>query len=179
MAEEYGCAESAIRKKATKEEWPRDLSAKIKAKAEELVRKEEVRTKVRTESESADERKQVEVGAQLQADIVLAHRKDIQRSRGLAIALLAELEAQTGSLELYEQLAELLHKPDEKGVDKLNELYRKVIALPSRIDSAKKLSDTLKTLVGLERQAFGIADDADGNKEKPQQVMVYLPSNGR
>ena len=58
----------------------------------------------------------------------------------------------------------MLRSEDDKGMDKMNDLYRKVVSTPSRIDSVKKLADTLKTLVGLEREAWGIAsDNGDGN----------------
>ena len=43
-------------------------------------------------------------------------------------------------------------------MDKLNEAYRKAISLPTSIDGAKKLAETLKTLIGIERQAFGLGD---------------------
>lgn len=158
MAQEYECAESAIRKRAAKENWPRDLAAKIKAKTEQLVRKEEVRNQVRTET--ATEKQQVEIGAQLQADIIIGQRSDVSRGRKLVMSLLAELEGQTDNLDLYKQLGDLLYAPDEKGVDKLNELYQKVISLSGRTGTMKSLSDSLKTLVALEREVFGINDAA-------------------
>lgn len=40
--------------------------------------------------------------------------------------------------------------------------------LGARIDGIKKLTDSLKTLVGLERQAYGMADNANGEADKPE-----------
>ena len=175
IAEQFGITHGAIRKRAARDGWKRDLSAKIRAEADALVARGAAST-----VSAEDEQDIVRAGAELQASIVREHRKDIQRNRSLATSLLAELEAQTGKLELYDQLGELLFSPNGSGVDKLNELYRKVIALPSRIDSAKKLAETLKVLVGMERKAFGIADDVDGNKKAPDQsVTIYIPANGR
>lgn len=54
-AKDGNVTEGAIRKKAKGQGWTRDLSAKIKAKADDLVRKEEVRTQVRSET-AANER---------------------------------------------------------------------------------------------------------------------------
>ena len=152
---EFGCSHTAIQKKADKEGWTRDLAAKIRAKANEKVAKEQVAKSVAMET-SVTEQAIIEANATMQADIILAHRSDIRRNRELAKALLVELEGQTGNLELFAQLGTLLNAPDEKGIDKLNDLYRKVISLPSRVDSMKKLAETLKTLIGLEREAFGI-----------------------
>lgn len=50
IASENGISEGAIRKRAKRDDWSRDLSVKIQTKAEELVRKDAVRSEVRTES---------------------------------------------------------------------------------------------------------------------------------
>jgi hypothetical protein len=156
IAAEHGCTEGAIRKKAKAEGWPRDLSAKVKAKAEELVRKAEVRKQVRTETPT--ERQQVEIGAKVQSDIVLAHRTDVPRARAVVMSLLGELEFSTANSELMAQLGELMAKPDDKGVDKLNDAYHKVISLSGRVSNIKALAEALKNLVALEREAFGIGE---------------------
>lgn len=157
IAAAHGITEGAIRKRAKRDGWERDLGAKIQAKAESLVRKEAVRSEVRSSGAyQTTEKEIVEANASMQANALLDHRKDIKRHRTLAISLLAEIEAQTVNPELFERLGEILKSPDDKGMDRFNELYRKVIATPSRIDSMKKLSDTLKTLIGLEREALGL-----------------------
>jgi hypothetical protein len=119
-----------------------------------------VRSEVREKGGIVPEREIVEANATLSANALLSHRKDITRGRSLTIKLLEEIESQTSNHELFASLGLMLAAPDEKGVDKLNELYLKVIGTPSRIDSMKKLSDTLKTLIALERQAIGLKDDA-------------------
>ena len=164
IALNHGCSDTAIRKKAKECGWSRDLSAKVNAKADELVRMAEVRSQVRTETPT--EREQVEVTASIRAAAILSERKDVARYRGLAIALFEELESQTVSRELYANLGEMLLAPDDKGMDKLNELYIKVTSTPSRVDSTKKLADTLKTLIELERKVLNIKEDAppDANK---------------
>lgn len=157
IAASQGITHGAINKRAKRDGWERDLSAKIKAKADALVSKREVSNAVSTEKVATD-RLIVEANAEAIANIRMAHRGDIRRSRDLAMALLSELEHETGGLDLFEQLGDMLVSPDDKGADKLNELYRKVISLPSRIDSAKKLAETLKHLIGLEREAYGIEE---------------------
>ncbi|MDD5375291.1 hypothetical protein [Acidithiobacillus sp.] len=164
VATKHGCSEAAIRKKAGEEEWTRDLSGKVTARTEALVRKAEVRKKVRTETPT--EHQEIEATASLQAGAIIGERKDVARYRGLAIALFEELESQTINRELYAKLGELMHAPDEKGVDKLNELYCKVTSTPSRVDSTKKLADTLKTLIELERKVLSIKEEAPPDPNK-------------
>lgn len=158
IAGEHGGTEGAVRKRAKRDGWERDLAPKIKAKADDLVRKATVRSVVRTEN-AVSERVLVEVNAQVQTDIILSHRTDIQRTRKLTMTLLEELEIATADNELLRDLATLMYSPDKNGVDKLNDLYHKIIAMPGRVDSMKKIADTLKTLIALEREAFGL--DAD------------------
>ena len=69
-----------------------------------------------------------------------------------------ELESITDNRDLFEQLGELMREPDDNGQDKRNDLYHKVIELQGRVKMTKELSETLKTLMGMECQAFGLTD---------------------
>jgi hypothetical protein len=109
----------------------------------------------------------VEANAEVIANIRLSHRRDISRSRSLVIDLLAELEHETGKLDLFEELGDLLRNEDDKGRDKLNDLYKKVISSASRVSSMKALAETMKTLIGLEREAYGINDSGIAPTESP------------
>jgi hypothetical protein len=69
------------------------------------------------------------------------------------------LRPETDNLALFQELGEILRSEDDKGSDKRNDLYQKVISGAGRVDSMKKLADTLKTLIGLEREAYGMTDE--------------------
>lgn len=168
IATPNGISEAAIRKKAKKEGWTRDLQGKIKARADDLVRKAEVRKQVRTENVET-ERVLVEATAQVIADIRMAHRKDIAQNRALVKSLLEEVEHQTLNRELYEALGEMLRQPDKYGQDKLNDLYHKIIGTANRIDSAKKLAESLTRLIALEREAYAM-DKTD----KPEDPITEM-----
>ena len=174
IAGEHGISEGAIRKRAKRDGWDRDLSAKIQAKAEDLVRKEAVRTQVRTER-AATEREVVDANARAVADIRIAHRRDIQRTRQITMSLLEELEQQAGAdaVAHLQQLGDLMRREDNKGQDKLNDLYHKVISLPGRAKTMKDLGDSLRVLVSLERQAFSM-DDKDS---APADALTSLLHN--
>lgn len=164
IANEHDLSDGAIRKRAKRDGWERDLSAKIQAKADDLVRREAVRSEVRTER-TATERQVVEANAEAVALVRLSHRRDIQRSRALVMSLLDELEHQAGAENVYllEQLGELLRCEDDKGQDKLNDLYHKIISLPGRAKTMKDLGESLRVLITLERVAFGM--DAPGSAD--------------
>lgn len=158
MGTEYGVSDAGILKKAKKEGWVRDLGAKIRQKAADKVSAAAVSAEVSIQTR-ARESEIVEANATLQSDIILGHRRDIQRSRRLTMTLLNELEAQTDNQDLLEQLREALYSPNENGVDKRDELFRKVIGLSSRSSTMKTLADSLKVLVAMEREAFGVDED--------------------
>lgn len=174
IAEENGISHVAINKRAKRDGWTRDLSAKIQSKAEELVTKELVTKTVTTETKMA-ERQVIEVAAQAVADVRLAHRRDIHRARSLANALLDELEKQTDpdTLAMLDELGELLRNPDDKGMDKLNDLYHAIIALPERSKTMKVLVESLQKLVDMERTAFGM--DAKGADGTTPGTSGYVP----
>ena len=152
---------AAIIKHFTGQGIPRDLSAKIKAKSDAMVTQAMVTEKVTPETRKRD-RQIVDDAADVLTSVRLSHRTDIQRARGITMRLLEELEYQTGAENVYllEQMGELLRNDDDKGQDKLNDLYRKIISLPGRAKTMKDLGESLRVLVALERQAFCL-DDKD------------------
>lgn len=170
IAASHNCTEGAIRKRAKRDDWLRDLNPKVRAKADELVRKAEVRNAVRTDSPT--ERETVDANATLIARIRLSHRKDIATSRTLAMNLLSELQAITCNRELFERLGQMMEAPDDRGVDKLNELYQKVISLSGRTKTMKELAETLRTLISLEREAFGMTNTGDTPNTYEQNLIA-------
>jgi hypothetical protein len=155
IAEECGITHGAIRKRAERDDWTRDLSAKIQAKADAAVSKAAVSNQVSKER-AATEREVVEANAELQYKVRIAHRVDIQRVKALLLLQLGEAELQTVDIALFKQLGELMACPDDNGVDKLNELYKKALSLPQRVTVVKQVTETLAMLIKLEREAFGI-----------------------
>lgn len=169
MSQEYGVSHVAIKKRADKEGWTRDLTAKIKAKADALVNSREVNGEVNSR-QLVNESEIVNANAEVIANIRLSHRKDISRTRNVVMKLLGELEASTDNIELFEKLGDLMRREDDKGQDKLNDLYQKVISMAGRTKTMKDLADSLKTMVALERQAYGLdaevkAQDGEPSKE--------------
>ncbi|EPJ3765149.1 TPA: hypothetical protein ACKRFF_001246 [Providencia stuartii] len=166
IASQYEITHQAISKRAKKEGWERDLKAKVKDRAENLVAKREVASLVATEK-AISERQLIEANAEVIANVRMGHRGDIRRARELTNNLFDELSAECADVPALRKLGELMFSPDDNGRDKLNEIYHSIISLPERVKSAKALSETLKNLVGLERQAYGL-DEAQPNKTASQ-----------
>ncbi|MFK3922142.1 hypothetical protein ACI2JC_21210 [Pseudomonas fulva] len=164
IAAAHEVSHTAINKRAKRDGWHRDLKAKIKAKADALVSRREVSTEV-SSKQAETEREIIELNAEVIANIRMAHRGDISRSRRLTNKLLDELEGLTDNRHLFEELGELMRNPDDNGQDKRNDLYNKIIDLPGRTKTMKELAETLKTLVALERQAYDLDVKQGGSEE--------------
>lgn len=174
IAAQHGISEGAIRKRAKRDDWSRDLSAKIKERADDLVRKQEVRKQVRTES-ALSERVLIEATAEVIATVRMEHRGDIRRAREITNALFDELGAECADVGALRKLGELMLQPDDNGRDRLNEIYQSVISMPERVKSVKALSDALKNLIGLERQAYDIdGPEGDNSVKKLSDLMDTL-----
>jgi len=171
IASHHSISEGAIRKRAKRDDWSRDLQAKVKERSDDLVRKAEVRKKVRTEN-VLSERVLIESTAEVIANIRMEHRGDIGRARFIANSLFDELGAECSDIAALQKLGDLMLAPDENGRDKLNELYRSVISMPERVKAVKALSETLKHLIGLERQAYGI--DIEESKPEPKSSPTTI-----
>ncbi|WP_163923223.1 hypothetical protein [Raoultella planticola] len=177
IASQHGISEGAIRKRAKRDDWSRDLAAKVKERADDLVRKAEVRKQVRTET-ALSERVLIEATAEVVAAVRMEHRGDIRRAREITNALFDELGAECADVDSLRKLGELMLTPDENGRDKLNEIYHSIISMPERVKAVKALSDALKNLIGLERQAYDIDGPEGDNSVKQLSDLMDSLSQG-
>lgn len=136
IAREHGLSETAIRKRAKAEGWTRDLSAAIQAKADDMVRRDAVRTEVR-DANRVPERLVIEANAATVYQVQIAHRKGLARLADLRDKLLAELEVPAADPEKGRKAPEQL-------------------ALPARAEVLKKLAEIDEKIRRGEREAFGI-----------------------
>ena len=175
IAKEYGVSDAGILKRAKRDDWTRNLTARIQAKADAKVSAALVSEEV-SARRSANEREIVEANAELQYKVRISHRKDIQRVKTLLLLQLGEAELQTVDIALFKQLGELMACPDDNGIDKLNELYKKALSLPSRVTVVKQVTETLAMLIKLEREAFGIdkEEKASGGYESLLRELYKL-----
>jgi hypothetical protein len=172
IAATCGTSHTAINKRAKVHGWERDLKAKIQAKADALVSKAEVSKQVSTE-QLETERGIVDANAKVIADIRIAHRTDIGRSRRLANKLLEELEAMTDENGTLRELIDQLK--DSEGPSAILEAAQKMAGLPGRSRIIKELSETLKNLITLERQAYDLGNDGAPPADQPASPSSVDP----
>lgn len=179
MASEQGITEGAIRKRAKKDDWTRDLGPRIQAEAEARVRKNAVRSEVRTQAR-IPESSIVDANANLVYDVQMTHRADTARARALVQGLMGDLETLGGlgglggisdvdladALRDQFQLVENQSDTNKRRATRSRQMLDAVLSVPSRIDSGKKIVETLEKLVRLEREIYGIA--AASSEEKAQ-----------
>lgn len=169
---------AAIIKHFKKAGIARDLSAKIRDRAEAMVTEAMVTGKV-TPRQTIPDATLIEEGSTQVATVRLAHRKDIHRARRLTNALLDELERETDpkTVALLSEFGALMRNPDDKGADKLNDLYHAIISLPERSKTLRVLTESLQKLVDMERQAFSMDKDQPKSADALTDLLMRI-SNG-
>jgi hypothetical protein len=103
------------------------------------------RAAVATQVAKISEKVIIETNAIKVADIQLGHRKDVAKLRQLIMQLTSQLEAPIDD-----------------------------ISLQHKIDCAKKLAEAQKTLIGLEREAYGIDKDSAKDESKINISRIEL-----
>lgn len=160
IADEHGISHVAINKRAKKDDWIRDLSAKIDKKADELVTKELV-TNLVTKEQKIAEKQIIDANAQAIAEIRLSHRKDFVRFKNTIENLQKELD------ELNK-----LKDPDNlalrtKVLKDLTDTHAKLVALErqaynmdkEQVQTADPLTELITTIAKTNKSTFGVVSD--------------------
>jgi len=177
IAKRAGITHRSVQKKAEKQGWVRDLGARIRQEADAKVAREAVANSVAARAEQvATECDIVTAESNVQVAIRLRQRTDIRSGIEIVQRMLAELGAQTVKADELEAWALLAAKDqsagDEKALAKGVDAFLKMVNLPTRIAGIQKLAEALKTLIALERQAFGI----EAGSDRPQSLGEFLDS---
>lgn len=172
IAASQGITHGAINKRAKRDGWERDLSAKIRAKADGLVAKQAVVVEAPGLSKEVTAAVIKENGEQL-ASVMLTQRRSVARAHKLCMSLLEELEATTTNPELFATLGEFLREEGGDAAAKRSAAFEKVMTFTSRVDNMKKLGETLRNLVTVERDIYGL-----NNPEPPPPPAPAGASGG-
>lgn len=171
VARQFDLTEGAIRKRAKAEAWSRPLAEKVReAVRERLVRNDG--TQGGTQSRASDA-EVIEMAADRVIQVVREHRVLIGRGKALVATLLGELEEATEHRAEIEQAVW-----DETAEDKTGQRRARMlaaVALPVRATTLLSLANASKTFVGLDRQAFGLAEDSgDGRPPDAPQIIEMV-----
>lgn len=174
IARAAGITDTAIRKHAKRCGWERNLEPQIQAKADALVRRQQVRTEVRSQAAISD-RQIIEANAEYIARIRGEHRSDIKRLRDRVKLMMDELE-DACEPDLWASIRALAAPPlidatpeerakQDQRTEALIDALNRATGFAGRLAGLKVLADTLKTLIGVEREALGLDDKSAGNHD--------------
>ena len=183
IAAAYGTKESTIRARKKREEWgERDLSNQVRhevkaklaegdaAQADDPGRTAHARDDD-PERDIRAEREGIEVAATRGVEVVRSHRADIHRARTLGSDLYEELREATREREEIEEAIDEA-APNQQARNKM----RSAVSLPSRAGAFRSLVQGMKELVTLERQAFNLDENPEG--ESYEERLRRLAEQG-
>ena len=173
MAALHGINHVSIKKRADKDGWARDLAAKIQARANAIVNKAVANRSANTVIDLASERETVEAVGGAVANVKLKHRSHATRLGAVNESLLAELDFLNTNAAQLVAWAALIRDPNEFGVDRQNDMLIKILSLPNRVDTAKKLAEAMNTGTNLERKSWNM-DEKGADPVKASDIFTSL-----
>lgn len=179
IADEHGISNPAIAKRAKKEGWERDLSAKIAKKAEILVSKEMVSREVSKEK-MLTEQAIIDANANASATVQLRQRKDVARYQNLMNKLFEELETISGqdNADALEQLSVMIENEGLASEDALIQ-FKRISTLGSRVKVAKDLGDTICKLIPLERTIYKMDIEESKPDDSLSELLLSIASGNK
>jgi hypothetical protein len=171
LAVEFGVTPSTVTRKAEQFGWVQDKVEEVDTITSSLLIQHASGNANPNATPSALE---IKAAAQASADVVFGHRKGLKRLGNLKELMLNELSATTVEIDMLKEIVEVARNPDENGQDKRNDLLQKVISLPSRVDSLKKLAEIDAQVRKGEREAFGLDVTADTVKTSFEDFLTAI-----
>jgi len=166
IARQYGCSDTAIRKKAKEKGWSRNLTKKVRNK----VRDNLVRT-VRNANpgiEPGSDEETIAAAAAVGVEAIRSHHKQISFGVKVVKKLMGNLEEAVDSKEEIE--SDIIEDTKDDGKRRARML--RAVSIGSQSSSINSLSLALKTFIGLERQALNLDDD--GGKADESEIVQEL-----
>lgn len=157
MANEFGVNSSTIFRRAKKEGWTRDLSALVRQETRAHISAQIVAHAQETHKDRiSGDAKAVEIEAISNAMLAADHERVGAKSRALFEVAIDQIAKELSDMPSLETLAIAVsqNSPDaEAGL-------RKVLALPSLVDAAKKATEGAAKAIDVERKSRNM-DEAD------------------
>lgn len=160
---------SALARRAKKEGWSKDLSEQVKLETRAKVSAAIVKkaTEKLRESHKKDSNA-VEVEAISNALLIAEHEKVGTKGRELFEKILDRIAEQVDAAPSIEAVAKMVEAEDPLALPAL----RKILALPSYVDSAKKATEGAAKAIEVERKARNL-DDAPPTDNDPITVIEH------
>lgn len=154
IGRQFGVSHVGINKKAKAEGWSRDLAAKVR---------QEIRNRLVTGPVTTVNAKEaVETAAARGVELVRQHSAILARANAIIAKQLDELDGEGDVIAEIEAEIEIETAGDRNTVRRNAML--KAVSLPSRAATVRELSQALKNVIPLERQAHNLdTDDGTGD----------------
>lgn len=165
IAAAHGISDTLIRKRVKKEGWERDLSREVRS---------EVRAKLAKADavQGATDLAIVQAAAEKAARVIQDHRDLANKLRGAVVTLVDQLiDHSTRRAEIEEAIEEET-KDDSSGQRRAAML--KAVSLNTHASIAGNLTLALKNLVFVERQAYGVDEDAKDQTSSYEERLKKL-----
>lgn len=162
LGEKHGCAHPAIARKAKAEGWQRDLTDAVKQATSSKLIQAAVTNAVTNKHQTVTNA--VLVAAEVNTQVILGHRKGLNRITRIKEALLDQIEQAAQLMPELAEVIEMVRQPDDNGVDKANDAMRKAMSRSSLVDDLKKLAEIDERVRKGEREAFNISGATDGEQ---------------
>jgi Lhr-like helicase len=157
IARQFKCTDGAIRNKAKKYGWQRDLSEKVRKRAQQKLLRKNVRTS------NADDESIIEEASNRIVAIQRLQRKDINALRELEASLISEIKGSPTKLYITQYQGQIIEKP----VD---------LTAAERSQAANNLANVQHKRIALERQAYGM-DDGDSGVGLDELIGLITKKN--
>lgn len=169
IARAYNVTPTRIHAYAKKNQWARDLTRDVQAKTTHKVL-------AQFADDDADDDAIIERAADQAASVIKIHRDDVKRSRETCMKILNELEDASSNYTELQQLLTEAAELDEWSYKKI-EAANRAVDMGKRAAMMRDLSNALKVLQGLERQAWNL-DTKSPQDEDPLTSLLKQISLG-
>lgn len=171
LSDKHGVSREAIvrRRKREPENWPQDVSQAVREATNAALVREMITTEITDGHKKITDT--VLAAAELNKQVILKHRSDIEETRKVAADLLAEVSGAKLLASEQELLAQILAGScaEPKDEAQARSLVRKALDFGNRVASVKALAETFTKLQAAERTAFRLDDDQDDDSsDKPR-----------
>lgn len=153
----HGADDGLIARKAKKGGWTQDLSKAVKLATSAKLMEESLRAEISKGQQEVST--VVLAAAEANKQVILSHRKDIERTRRLANAMLEELTETTTGRERLAEVLEIVAKDADASPTQIAEAraaLADITKLTTRVMSMNRLVQSMSRLQQLERTAFGL-----------------------
>lgn len=168
----HGVDNAQIARKKKERGWTQDLTDAVRQATNAMLMAEIVSNEISAAQQNVSST--IQVVAELNKQVILSHRKGLQRITAIKERLLDQIEVAAANLPDLAEVIEMVRNPDDNGVDRANDALKKAMARSGLVDDLKKLAEVDEKVRKGEREAFGIgsADDGPPPGQKPKRILL-------